>query len=115
MSLRWRLTLYSTIILALVLAIFGVVAYKTVSGILYAPIDENLSDQSKSNLIYMQLAHYRNMQIQVGTGQFGSVYFTVIDVEGVLTPLDPEIPVDEAALPAASRRFPNAAVRSVVR
>jgi two-component system, OmpR family, sensor kinase len=102
MSLRWRLTLYSTIILGLVLVIFGVVAYNTVSGILYAPIDENLHDQSKSNLIYMKLARYHNMQYDAGTtGQFNSVYFTVIDVEHQLAPLNPDYPVDEAVLPAA--------------
>ena len=55
MSLRWRLTLYSTVILGLVFAIFGTVAYFAVGAILYVPIDENLlPEQSKSNLIYMQ-------------------------------------------------------------
>src|SRR6478672_4849449 len=102
MSLRWRLTLYSTIILGLVLVIFGVVAYKAVSGILYAPIDENLRDQSTSNLIYMKLARYHNMKYDAGTtGQFNSVYFTVIDVEHQLAPLHPDYPVDEAVLTAA--------------
>jgi signal transduction histidine kinase len=85
--------------LGLVFAIFGTVAYFAVSAILYVPIDENLREQSKSNLIYIQRTHL--MKTQVGAGQFGSVYFTVIDAEGQLSPQNPDIPVDEAVLPAA--------------
>jgi hypothetical protein len=72
-----------------------------VSAILYAPIDENLRAQSKSNLIYMQSARYHGMQTQVGTGQFGSAYFTVIDTEGQVSPAKPDFPMDEALVSAA--------------
>jgi two-component system OmpR family sensor kinase len=99
MSLRWRLTLYSTVVLGLVFAIFGTVAYFALSAILYVPIDENLKDQSQSNLIYIQRTHL--MKTQVGAGQFGSVYFTVIDAEGQLSPQKPDIPVDKSVLPEA--------------
>src|SRR3954447_6266503 len=70
------------------------------SAILYGPVDENLRDQSQSNLLYIQ--KIGRMTTQVGnTGQFGLVYFTVVYPEGAVAPQNPEIPPAQTVLPAA--------------
>jgi signal transduction histidine kinase len=81
MSLRWRLTLWSTLILAVVIALFSTVAYFSANTFTYQLIDGNLKRQTDANLLY--IAKYNLLETEQGTaGQFGFVAFTLFDREG---------------------------------
>src|SRR5436190_6941280 len=100
MSLRWRLTLWSTLILGIVFAVFGTVAYFSVSDLLYGPINENLLQQSNSNLRYIAWSHL--MTTEEGSSvKFRSVYFTILDQDGQVSPQNPFFTISEPLAKAA--------------
>lgn len=96
MSLRWRLTLLSTLTMALVFALFSALTILTVRYFLYQTIDDNLERQSRQSLNFI-LSRPRgdwpgmNRQNQVDT-----VFYTVIDAEGRTVSTDRQIPFTDS-------------------
>jgi two-component system OmpR family sensor kinase len=81
MSLRWRLTFGSTLILGLVYAIFGIVSYFVVRDGLYGPIDENLSARlAILNTVALKTGE-RNPLFQ-GSDAIGAVDITWFNTSG---------------------------------
>jgi signal transduction histidine kinase len=97
LSLRWRLTLWSTFILSLVVALFGVIAYLSVnnaSALLYEPIDSDLRRISTSNTLHMFMRH---TLVPENSDPLSSVSLSVVDTQGHTVsggqalPLNPEL------------------------
>jgi hypothetical protein len=57
MTLRWRLILSSTLILGLVFAFFGIIAYFAARHSLYTPVDDNLENQMSALKLYIGKTH----------------------------------------------------------
>src|SRR3712207_2481437 len=84
MSLRWRLTLLSALVMAVVFAIFGTIAYFTVSFFLYRTVDDNLERQVAAKIIYGRLFRPGGTDITQLSDQeqVGTVFYTLIDANG---------------------------------
>jgi two-component system, OmpR family, sensor kinase len=83
MTLRWRLILSSTLILGLVFAFFGIIAYFAARHSLYTPVDDNLENQMSALKLYIGKTHRLPPQL-TDPEQIGSVTFTVFDAGGNL-------------------------------
>ncbi len=102
LSLRWRLTLWSTLVVGVAFLLVSTISYVTVkslSDILYAPlyasIDENMRNLSRVDTMIMLRA--KNMDLPVtDKDQFGPVYLTTLDKNGKPYKGDQYIPVSES-------------------
>ncbi len=95
MSLRWRLTLLSTLSMALVFAAFSALAILTVRYFLYQTIDDNLDRQSHQSLDYILRHPDRNSGIDE-QNQVDAVYYTVINADGSIRSQNRQIQVSDA-------------------
>lgn len=99
MSLRWRLTLISTLILAVLFGLFSLAAYFGLQRFMYGAVDATLRRQMDANLIFWSRA---GQLYNVGIpGQFGSATFVLIDQRG--QPVTPEraVPITDWLLTKA--------------
>src|SRR5438270_13334848 len=94
MSLRWRLTILSTLVLALVFALFSALAYFTVRYVSYQTIDDNLERQSTADLIYFFSRRPSDLSVLSSKDRIGVVFYTVYDSEGRVVTADRNLPVD---------------------
>src|SRR3954471_4730581 len=90
MSLRWRLTLLSTLTMALVFAAFIALAIVTVRYFLYQTIDDNLERQSRQNLNYI-IRHGGDGSNMSGQNQVDAIFYTVIKPDGSIASSDRQI------------------------
>ena len=95
MSLRWRLTLLSTLTMAVVFAAFSALAVFTVRYFLYQTIDDNLDRQSRQNLNYI-LNHPSDSANRQNQNQVDAVFYTVINADGSIRSSDRQIQVSDA-------------------
>jgi two-component system OmpR family sensor kinase len=84
MSLRWRLTLLSALVMAVVVALFGTIAYFTVSFFLYRAVDDNLERQVAATLLYGYSRQTGDISQLGERDQIGTVFYTIIDTNGVV-------------------------------
>jgi heavy metal sensor kinase len=96
MSLRWRLTLLSVLIMVPMFAIFGGLAFLTVRNFHYQQIDDNLQLRATANLLHMVYRHNRDLSELANEDRLDVVFFTVIDKYGRVVSSDRVIPVDPA-------------------
>ena len=84
-SLRWRLTLWSTFTLAVVMALFLAFASLFLNNIsnlfIYPAIDQNLKRLTTANQVQIMRNHSMTRTLQ-GSEQFGAVLFMVLDRNG---------------------------------
>lgn len=114
MSLRWRLTLWSTLSLAVVISLFSTIAYITADAFTYRLIDENLKRQADANIIWLNRFEIGVQEPQMGTaGQFGSISFTVLDLNGNAYPNNMGVPLNEAHFMQALAGTPVAATQTL--
>lgn len=97
-SLRWRLTIGSTLVVGVVFAIFTGVAYLTVRNInelwykpIYNRIDNDMSAWSSANQMYI----FRSKQLILSVNQIGNVYFVLLDKDGKPAPNSQSIPLSD--------------------
>ena len=95
MSLRWRLTLLSTLTMALVFAAFIALAIVTVRYFLYQTIDDNLERQSRQSLNYI-IRHPGDNSGIGGQNQVDAIFYTVINKDGSIRSFDRQIPFTDA-------------------
>ncbi|HKP52398.1 MAG TPA: HAMP domain-containing sensor histidine kinase [Chloroflexia bacterium] len=95
MSLRWRLTLLSTLSMALVFAAFSALAVLTVRYFLYQTIDDNLDRQSHQSLDYILRHPGVNPGID-NQNQVDAVFYTVMNADGSIRSSDRQIQVSDA-------------------
>lgn len=85
MSLRFRLTLLSTLVMGVIFAIFGTLAYFSVSYFLYESVDDNLDRQVTATLIYGPMWQGDISQLGV-RDEINNVFYTAIDKDGRIYP-----------------------------
>jgi two-component system OmpR family sensor kinase len=94
MSLRWRLTLWSSIVLTVFLAVIGVIAIVSVRYFLIQRVDDNLDRQTAASIQYGLLRHNQDLS-QVGNEQrVDAVFYTILDDKGQIVRADRDVPVD---------------------
>ena len=94
MSLRWRLTLWSSIVLIVFLAVIGVIAIVSVRYFLIQRVDDNLDRQTAAGIQYGLLRHNQDLS-QVGNEQrVDAVFYTILDDKGQIVRADRDVPVD---------------------
>lgn len=99
MSLRWRLTLISSLVLALLFALFSVFAYVSLQRFMYGSVDTTLRRQMDANLIWWSRGQLSTI---VGIpGQFGSATFVFIDPRGQPFPPERAVPITDWLLARA--------------
>lgn len=101
MSLRWRLTLLSTLILAILFALFSTAAYFIFQNTVYSQIDRNLEQQTEANLHYLSRIGVFTTGSGV-QGEFGSVVFTYIFQSGEISG-NTQVPITEYNVTRALR------------
>lgn len=96
MSLRLRLTLISTLVMAVLFAIFGTIAYFVVNDALYRPIDDVLSLRANTSVVYQMLTQGRTPDLTQFSSNdpLGSVYFTVYRQDGTVVVSERPVPTD---------------------
>ncbi len=82
MSLRVRLTLMSTLVMALVFAVFSVIAFSLVSFMLYQPIDDVLELKSNAQIVYILYRQTPDLTKIENNDPLSNVYYTVYDAQG---------------------------------
>jgi signal transduction histidine kinase len=83
MSLQWRLTIISTVILAVLIAIIGVLAVSTVRVFLLQRVDENLDRHTTAiNLRTINSRQTQNQYDFLDNPRLDNVYYTVFDDKG---------------------------------
>ncbi len=95
MSLRFRLTLWSTLTLAVVFAIFGTLAFFSVRYFLYKSIDDNLERKTTAILLYAQARQTIQLTHSSTTNQIDTVFYTIFDTQGNQQYSDRTLPVNE--------------------
>src|SRR5690348_9208460 len=100
MSLRWRLCVSSTLVLAILVALTSTAAYITVRQTLYQTIDRSLVSQSEANLHYLSRIGAFTPGTNISSTQFGSAVFTYIYPGGQLAG-NMQVPITEAFLSKA--------------
>lgn len=94
MSLRWRLTYWSTLTLAVVFAVFSTVAFLTVRYFVYQSVDDNLRRQSTILQVYLLSYGINNVSNLSNQSQPGAVFFTLIDpASGRVVSEDRQVPI----------------------
>src|SRR6476619_7623414 len=94
MSLRLRLTLWSSLVLAIFLAVIGSIAIFSVRYFLIQRVDDNLDRQTTASIQYGILRHLQDLS-QVGNeNRVDAVFYTIIDSTGRVQRADRDIPVN---------------------
>jgi signal transduction histidine kinase len=94
MSLRWRLTLWSSLVLAVFLAIIGGIAIFSVRYFLIQRVDDNLDRQTTATIQYGRLRNNQDLG-QVGKEQrVDAVFYTILDDKGQVVRADRDVPVN---------------------
>src|SRR4051794_7719665 len=96
MSLRWRLTIWTTLILGVVFGLFSVLAYVTVSDQLYSPLDRNLIKQAQYEQLY--LTWFKRDAPVLSAEPLGSPTYSIFDEKGEFVSGSPLVPLNEAFL-----------------
>jgi two-component system OmpR family sensor kinase len=91
-SLRWRLTLLSTLTMALVFALFSALTILTVRYFLFQTIDDNLERQSRQSLDFILSRPSGDWSGMNRQNQVDTVFYTVIDAKGHTVSTDRQIP-----------------------
>lgn len=92
MSIRLRLTVWSAVLFAAFIAIFGALALFSVRYFLVASVDKNLDQQTNATLTYGRFMQEEDLS-NVGSGdRIDSIFYTVISVEGKVLYADRNIP-----------------------
>src|SRR5690348_647090 len=94
MSLRKRLTLWSAIVLALVVAVLGTLAVLSVRYFLLQRVDINLDQQTTATLNYIYLRQQQNLQSILPDKPVDAVFYTVIDKSGDPVHVDRPMPIN---------------------
>lgn len=95
MSLRWRLSLVSTVTMALVFAAFSTLAILTLRYFLYQTIDDNLERQSRVNLQALLSPNFGDCSRMSRGSQVDPIFFMVIDTRGRVVCYDRQITVSD--------------------
>jgi two-component system OmpR family sensor kinase len=94
MSLRWRLTLWSSLVLAVFLAVIGGIAIFSVRYFLIQRVDDNLDRQTTASIQYGLLRHLQDLS-QVGNEtRVDAVFYTILDANGHVLRTDRDLPVN---------------------
>lgn len=94
MSLRWRLTFLSTAILAVVFALFGVIAYFSVRSYFYQTITDNMESKTTSILLYWRARGWISTDLFGPSEQIGAVFYTVYNADGSVVYSDRNLTVN---------------------
>ncbi len=94
MSLRWRLTLLSVLVMVPVFAIFGGLALFTMRSFHYQQVDDNLQLRATANLLHMSYRHNPDLSELANQDRLDVVFFTVIDKYGRVVSTDRAVPID---------------------
>ncbi|MEO8286798.1 MAG: HAMP domain-containing sensor histidine kinase [Chloroflexota bacterium] len=94
MSLRWRLTLWSSIVLAVLIAVLGLLAFFFVRYFLFEGVDANLDRQTTATLTYVYQRQDQNLQDLGQENRVDAVFYTIINLEGVIESKDRDIPIN---------------------
>ncbi len=94
MSLRWRLTLLSVLVMVPVFAIFGGLAMFTMRSFHYQQVDDNLQLRATANLLHMSYRHNPDLSELANQDRLDVVFFTVIDKYGRVVSTDRAVPID---------------------
>jgi two-component system OmpR family sensor kinase len=96
MSLRWRLTLWSSLVLAIVVAVLGTLAVITVRSFLLQRVDTNLNQQTTASLLpFVTQRQEQNLQsISININNpVDAVFYTIWDNKGQVYQYDRQMPV----------------------
>ncbi|MGA7729657.1 MAG: HAMP domain-containing sensor histidine kinase [Chloroflexia bacterium] len=94
MSLRFRLTLWSTLLLGAFIAIFGVLSVFTVNYLLIQRVDENIDRQTTATLRYIIRIQDQNLAHVGDEDRIDSIFYTILDKKGNIVKYDRNIPID---------------------
>jgi two-component system OmpR family sensor kinase len=95
MSLRWRLTIISTAILALLITIIGVLAVSTVRMFLLQRVDENLDRHTTAiSLRTITSRQQQNLSDVVRNSGLENISYTVINKVGEVQSDNPLVPIN---------------------
>lgn len=95
MSLRWRLTIISTAILAILITVIGVLAVLTVRVFLLQRVDENLDRHTTAiSLRTITLRQDQNLHDVVSNTGLDNVSYTVINTRGEVQTDNIEVPIN---------------------
>jgi signal transduction histidine kinase len=101
MSLRWRFTLISTLILALFIAIFGVLAVFSVRYFMINRVDESLDQQATAALRWIILHQATDLTTVMNSNTVSPVFFVVYDDQGRILDSKADLPITPAYLDRA--------------
>lgn len=106
MSLRLRLTLWSTLLLAAFLAIFGLLAVFSVNYFLIQRVDENIDRQTTATLSYIFFKQDQNLHNVGDEERIDTIFYTVMDTHGNIVSADRNIPINaDEVLQAVDRQI----------
>src|SRR5687768_12758890 len=94
MSLRTRLTLWSTLILAVVFTVFSLLAFFSVQYFLYQSIDDNLERHMTGTIVDM-MRNKRDLSDLRSGDEVGIVFYTVIRADGTILYSDRNVPISD--------------------
>jgi signal transduction histidine kinase len=119
-SLRWRITLLSTLIVGVVFVLFTFVAYLTarnLSDALYAPmynqIDGGMRSVSDANLFNMFYRKRLNISVG-GTDQLGPIYLVILDMKGKPLGGQQYVPIADGLFQQALASDPGVGIKDTV-
>ncbi|MEO5953884.1 MAG: HAMP domain-containing sensor histidine kinase, partial [Chloroflexia bacterium] len=92
MSLRLRLTLWSTLLLAAFLLIFGVLTILSVRYLLVQGVDQNLDRQTTASLSYVRWQQSINKV--AAENRIDTIFYTILDKDGSVLDADRPIPIN---------------------
>lgn len=98
MSLRWRFTLFSTLILALFIAIFGVLAVFSVRYFMINRVDASLDQQATAAIRYLILHQVTDLSTVKNSNTVSPVFFVVFNKQGHILSADADLPITPAYL-----------------
>jgi two-component system OmpR family sensor kinase len=98
MSLRWRFTLISTLILALFIAIFGVLAVFSMRFFMIQRVDQSLDQQATALVRYILLQQVTDLRTVKNSNTVSPVFFVLFDRQGDILSADADLPITPAYL-----------------
>lgn len=96
MSLRRRLTLVSSLVLAVVIAILGTLALLSARHFLIQGVDHNLDQQTDARLTYISVRQDQNLSLPITETRPDAIFYTIIYNNGQIVRKDKEVPINEA-------------------
>lgn len=94
MSLRWRLTLWYTLVLTVVLALLSALAFVGVKAALYGTIDKTLDRHTTASLLYLLGRNPREFVEMRSEDALGVVSYMVFNSEGGVELAQRDLPVN---------------------